>query len=142
MYTPAYVIGRQPAHDLICTVRNKQGDVVLREKIAKKVGILCAPTFAGRDPHHYDKPDEFNPHRFENQPKTLSWLPFGDGKHVCPGQWLAKAEVVVLIALLIQKYEIKSFPEKKFQQRGYITLKPSEEIWMTLTERYRSELSE
>lgn len=135
LFTPAYVMGRQPASDLVCTIKNKQGDVVFHEKIAKKEGMLCAPTFAGRDPLQYERPDEFNPHRFENSSKTLPWLPFGDGKHSCPGQWLAKTEVIVLISLLIQEYAIKSFPEKEIRQKGYMTLKPAEEVWLTLTRR-------
>ncbi|MGE5196281.1 MAG: cytochrome P450, partial [Anaerolineae bacterium] len=135
LFTPAYVIGRQPASDLLCVVKNKQGEEVFREKIAQKEGILSMPTFAGRDPTQYEKPDEFNPHRFKDLPKTLPWLPFADGKHSCPGQWLAKAEVLALITALVQKYEIKSFPEKEIRQKGYMTLKPAEDVWLTLTER-------
>ncbi len=139
LFTPAYVIGRQPAADLVCTVKNKEGDVLLREKIAKKEVLLSAPTFAARDPSQFEDPNAFNPARFEGFSKTFSWLPFGDGKHTCPGQWLAKAEVVVLIALLVKKFRVASFPANEVKQRGYMTLKPGEDVWLLLEKRNKSE---
>ncbi len=135
LFTPAYVMGRQPSSDLVCTVKDKQNNVVFCEGIAKKVGLLCAPTFAGRDSSQYDSPDKFNPNRFEKSSKTFSWLPFGYGKHSCPGQWLATAEIKLFIALLIQQYKIESFPKKEIGQKGYITLKPAEDVLLTLTKR-------
>lgn len=135
LFTPAYVMGRQPAKDLICNVRNKEGNIVFSEKISKNQGLLCGATFAARDPLVYEKPDEFNPDRFQYSSKTLAWLPFGDGRHSCPGQWLAKNEMIVFVAGLVQKYHIQSFPEKEIGQKGYMTLKPTEDVWVHLRRR-------
>lgn len=135
LYTPAYVIGRQPAADLQCKVKNKQGEVLFAEKIKKSEGLLCGVTFAARDPLHYDKPDTFDPEHFQSDSKTLPWLPFGDGKHACPGQWLAKAEIVVLVASLVLRFKIESFPSQEIEQKGFMTLKPSEDVWVSLIPR-------
>ncbi len=135
LFTPAYVMGRQPAADLVCRVKNKQGELIFSEKIDKKEGLLCGATFAARDPLQFEKPDQFNPYRFQDSLKTLSWLPFGDGKHSCPGQWLAKNEVILFVAGLVQKYQVRSYPPKEIGQKGYMTLKPAEEVSLRLIPR-------
>ena len=132
LHTPAYIIGRQPAKNLVCTVKDEKGDSVFREKIPKKHVFLAGSAFAARDPSKYDKPDEFNPHRFKERLKTLPWLPFAEGRHFCPGQWLAKAEVLLLVTLLVKKFHITSYPEKEIHQRGDLTLKVEEEIHLSL----------
>lgn len=135
LFTPAYVLGRQPAADLICKVKNEQGEVLFSEKIAKKEGMLCGVTFAARDADLYENPHKFNPKRFQSPLKSLPWLPFGDGKHSCPGQWVAKAEIAVFVARLVEKYMIQSFPSKEIGQKGYMTLKPTEDVWLNLIPR-------
>lgn len=135
LFTPTYVIGRLPATPLYCTVKDKEGKVVFQEKIGKKEKLLCAPTFAARDPALYEEPDTFNPKRFAGPLKAYSWLPFADGAHSCPGQWLAKSELALSIALLVKKYRFESTPEKEFKQLGYLTLKPAEKVHLKLYPR-------
>ncbi|MBA3721668.1 MAG: cytochrome P450 [Parachlamydiaceae bacterium] len=135
LMTPLYILNRQPVSELVCTVMDRKGEEVFKINIDKDDDLLCAPTFAARDPQYYENPDDFNPDRFINTSKTLPWLPFGDGKHTCPGQWLAKEEICQLITLLVQRYQIQSIPEKEVKQQGYITLKPTEDIWLILTSR-------
>jgi cytochrome P450 len=132
LFTPAYVIGRVAAQPFICTVKDKSGKVLFKEKVEKNEKLLSAPTFAGRDPFLFQKADAFHPERFDAGTKNYSWLPFGDGAHACPGQWLAKVEVSLVVARLIQKYRFESFPEKEFQQLGYISLKPAEQTILKL----------
>lgn len=135
LYTPAYVIGRQPTADLQCTVKDRCGNIVFSENMPAQKTVLCAPTFAGRDPQAYERPDEFLPYRFDKPLKSYRWLPFGDGKHACPGQWLAKAEMMMFIVHLCKQYKIESFPMAEFRQKGYMTLKPAEDVWLKLTQR-------
>jgi cytochrome P450 len=135
LFTPGYIIGRQPADDLICTIKDKHQNVVFYKEIPKENGLLCAPTFAGRNPTLYKNPDAFDPHRFQIPPKTLPWMPFGEGRHLCLGQWLAKSQVMTLVASLVRNFHIKSFPEKEITQKGYLTLKPGEDVWCELKER-------
>ncbi|KAL9246085.1 hypothetical protein vseg_019664 [Gypsophila vaccaria] len=69
-------------------------------------GWKVLPLF--RNIHHspllFPQPDKFDPSRFEVAPKPNTFLPFGTGIHSCPGNELAKLEILVLIHHLTTKY--------------------------------------
>jgi len=134
LFTPAYLGSRRPAAPLICRIKNADGKVVFEEKIKKHEVFATAFTFAGQDPSRFENPNQFNPRRFATTP-PLDWKPFGDGAHTCPGQWLAKSEIMIFVALLVHRFRFASFPEKEPKQKGLITNKPSETIWISLSQR-------
>ncbi|XP_027346206.1 abscisic acid 8'-hydroxylase CYP707A2-like [Abrus precatorius] len=55
-------------------------------------------------PDHYKEPQKFDPSRFEVAPKPNTFMPFGNGTHACPGNELAKLEILVLLHHLTTKY--------------------------------------
>ncbi|KAF9572137.1 hypothetical protein EC968_010223 [Mortierella alpina] len=76
--------------------------------------------------HHQDyelqgeDPMEFRPWRFVGKVKSatkasLDYLPFGVGKHACPGRFLAIQEIKTITALLVARYSMLEFedPSKK-----------------------------
>lgn len=128
LYTPTYVIGRVAACPLLCTVKDKSGNIMFQQKIKKDEKLLSMPTFAARDAQIFENPDLFDLDRCHASLKSYSWFPFGDGPHSCPGQWLARAEISLFIASLVKQYRFSSSPNKEFQQLGYISLKPSESV--------------
>ncbi|KAJ6711146.1 CYTOCHROME P450 26 [Salix purpurea] len=52
----------------------------------------------------YEDPEKFDPSRFEVAPKPNTFMPFGNGTHSCPGNELAKLEILVLLHHLTTKY--------------------------------------
>ncbi|GAB2235506.1 hypothetical protein Droror1_Dr00025931 [Drosera rotundifolia] len=56
------------------------------------------------NPEFFPEPDKFDPSRFEVAPKPNTFLPFGNGVHSCPGNELAKLEILVLLHHLTTKY--------------------------------------
>ena len=57
-----------------------------------------------------DAPERFDPHRFlENRElrNSSSFKPFGGGVSHCPGQVLAKAEMLVFVALVLQRFDVE-----------------------------------
>ncbi|KAJ3705051.1 hypothetical protein LUZ61_008756 [Rhynchospora tenuis] len=56
------------------------------------------------NPEFFQDPDKFNPSRFEVAPRPNTFLPFGNGVHACPGNELAKIEILVLIYHLVTNY--------------------------------------
>ena len=93
------------------------------------------------DPRHWNKPDCFDPTRFLDAdgnhvcPASFSFLPFGAGPRGCLGQTLAKIEIFLFMARLLQQFEFV-FPPGSSQpdlepfvgpiQRGILSPKPFE----------------
>ncbi|PKA64123.1 Abscisic acid 8'-hydroxylase 1 [Apostasia shenzhenica] len=55
-------------------------------------------------PENFPDPEKFDPSRFEVSPRPNTYLPFGNGTHACPGNELAKLEMLVLLHHLTTKY--------------------------------------
>ncbi len=74
----------------------------------------------------WDKPDEFIPERFEKE-KAKSYrdfyFPFGAGPRMCVGNNFAIFEMVLTIARLLERFEIKPV-HKTIDYHPLITLKP------------------
>ncbi|XP_045135811.1 cytochrome P450 2L1-like [Portunus trituberculatus] len=65
--------------------------------------------FCHSDPNYWDEPEEFRPERFLNESGKLSvpkeaFLPFGIGKRSCLGEALARMELYVFSAALLQNF--------------------------------------
>ncbi|GLT91370.1 hypothetical protein SLE2022_092610 [Rubroshorea leprosula] len=69
-------------------------------------GWKVLPLF--RNIHHspeiFPDPEKFDPSRFKVAPKPNTFMPFGNGIHSCPGNELAKLEMLVLLHHLTTKY--------------------------------------
>ena len=69
-----------------------------------------------QDASLWAKPDEFNPDHFLNESGALAkdrveWiLPFGAGKRRCIGEQLARMELFIFFATLLQKCSFSSVP--------------------------------
>ncbi|KAI3803696.1 hypothetical protein L1987_31856 [Smallanthus sonchifolius] len=56
------------------------------------------------NPDFFAEPENFDPFRFVNPPKPNTYMPFGNGVHACPGNELAKLEMLVLLHHMLTKY--------------------------------------
>ncbi|CAN6226572.1 unnamed protein product [Urochloa humidicola] len=54
---------------------------------------------------------EFDPGRFATQPPPHAYLPFGAGARTCLGQSFAMAELKVLLALVLSRFELTLSPD-------------------------------
>ncbi|XP_038907052.1 ent-kaurenoic acid oxidase 2-like [Benincasa hispida] len=60
------------------------------------------------DPETYPNPKEFNPSRWDNFiPKAGSFLPFGAGSRLCPGNDLAKLEISIFLHYFLLNYQLE-----------------------------------
>ncbi|KAG6511493.1 ent-kaurenoic acid oxidase 1-like [Zingiber officinale] len=59
------------------------------------------------DPQSYPEPKKFNPSRWDDfVPKAGSFLPFGAGSRLCPGNDLAKLEISVFLHHFLLDYQL------------------------------------
>nr|AYP67587.1 ent-kaurenoic acid oxidase [Paeonia suffruticosa] len=60
------------------------------------------------DPEIYPDPKEFNPSRWDDHtPKTGTYLPFGAGSRMCPGNDLAKLEISIFLHYFLLNYKLE-----------------------------------
>lgn len=65
------------------------------------------------DSEIYLNPKEFNPSRWEGYtPKPCSFVPFGAGSRLCPGNDLAKLEIAITLHYFVLGYEVERINPK------------------------------
>nr|CAB3483240.1 unnamed protein product [Digitaria exilis] len=69
-------------------------------------GWKVMPLFSNlhHSPEFFKDPHKFDPSRFTVAPRPGTFLPFGSGVHACPGNDLAKLEMLVLLHRLVTAY--------------------------------------
>lgn len=71
------------------------------------------------DENEWDQPDRFMPERFLDPTRshlitpTPSYLPFGAGPRSCIGEFLARQELFIFIALLLQRFDLDVSDDKQ-----------------------------
>ncbi|KAJ4950001.1 hypothetical protein NE237_026833 [Protea cynaroides] len=76
-------------------------------------------------PDNFPDPERFDPSRFEVAPKPNTFMPFGNGVHSCPGNELAKLEMLVLLHHLTTKYRWSMVGPQNGIQYGPFPLPPN-----------------
>ncbi|KAK2349424.1 abscisic acid 8'-hydroxylase CYP707A2 [Trifolium repens] len=87
------------------TFREAVDDVEYKGYLIPK-GWKVMPLFRNihHNPEFYPAPHSFDPSRFEVSPKPNTFMPFGNGVHSCPGNELAKLNMLILIHHLVTKF--------------------------------------
>ncbi|KAJ0989809.1 hypothetical protein J5N97_008165 [Dioscorea zingiberensis] len=87
------------------TFREAVEDVEFEGYLIPK-GWKVLPMFRNihHSPDNFPDPEKFDPSRFEKSPKPNTFMPFGNGTHSCPGNELAKLEMLVLLHHLTTRY--------------------------------------
>lgn len=76
--------------------------------IPKGAMVMISPTVTHRLPDLYDRPNEYRPERFEENPKETKHLAgFGGGIHRCLGVHFAYLEMTIALAYLLRGFEFE-----------------------------------
>jgi cytochrome P450 len=122
LYPPAWSIGRRAEDDdVICGYKIEKGDV-----------FMISPYLTQHNEKYFENPELFDPTRFneENIKKIPAgaYLPFGLGPRSCIGEGLAMMEIIAIIAVLFQTYEMSIDNSVQVEMLQKITLQPKNGI--------------
>jgi cytochrome P450 len=114
-------------------------DVLGSYRVRAGSTVAIAPWVTHRHPDFWPEPLAFRPERFAGGMKglrhKLSYLPFGAGQRICLGEFMGQVEGKILVARLLQRYELRLSPGREPRCRGFISLQPVGGLWMTCRRR-------
>jgi len=117
-------------------------DVVDGFRIPKKDIVLLVPYVIHRRPDFWPDPERFDPSRFQpeqvKQRPRQAYLAFGGGQRLCVGQHFAMMESLFIIAMVVQRYRLKSLPAHPVEPDASISLRPKGAMPMQLEKRFRT----
>ena len=89
-------------------------------------------------PRHWPNPETFDPERFSKANQNLhtpfAHLPFGAGPRGCIGGNYAVLQMLMILSVLLRKYDFSLVPGQTIQARPMVILRPEHGIRMTFTE--------
>jgi cytochrome P450 len=121
-------------------VRFVADDVPLGSYQLKGGSTLFTPIYVvHHDPRWWDAPHEFRPERFsaENEPNIpkFAYFPFGGGPRICIGNHFAMMEGQILLAMLMQRWNLSLAPGAIVDPWRQITTAPRNGVKMTVSAR-------
>jgi cytochrome P450 len=89
-------------------------------------------------PQYWENPESFDPERFTKSNEKLhtpfTHLPFGAGPRGCIGGNYAMLQILMILSVLLRKYDFRLVPGQTIQARPMVILRPEHGIRMTFTE--------
>ena len=92
--------------------------------------------------HHpdvWENPEEFIPERFEPEEEAnrhqFAWIPFGAGPRMCIGRDFAIMEAQLILAMIVQRYNISAVPGHVATSDFLSTLKPKNGVMVYVEKR-------
>lgn len=81
-----------------------------------------------RDPTIWEDPERFDPELFApgrlEQIPPHAWMPFGNGQRSCIGRAFALQEATLVLAMMLQRFEIREAAPYQLKIKETLTLKP------------------
>lgn len=93
--------------------------------------VSISPYLTHHDPDLYQRPDEWSPDRFLDDPDLpkrvnadgkIGFLPFGYGSHRCPGEKFAWVMMAIVLGRLLRDYEVRWPTGKEAQDTSTLDL--------------------
>lgn len=92
-----------------------------------------------RHPEYWPNPLEFKPERFLPENKSSlnrnAYMPFLSGPHMCIGNNFSLMEGQLLLAIMVQKFEVRESPMQSDEGRLRITMRPKHGLPVLITPR-------
>jgi len=118
---------------------SKRADVLGGRHIKPRALVVIAPYVLHRHRRLWDRPDVFDPSRFLEPAKAsiprFAYLPFGAGPRTCIGSSFALQEATIVLATLIQRFDMELLPSANVWPSQNVTLRPAFGLPMRITPR-------
>lgn len=129
LYPPAYIVGREAVSD--CEVGGY--------RVRAGTQLFMPAWVVHRDARFYERPNAFWPERwttaFVEQLPRYAYFPFGGGPRICIGNSFAMMEIILLLATIAQKFQLRLVPEQRVELCPAMSLRPRHGIRMILEKR-------
>ncbi len=129
LFPPAWLIFRAPIED------DQIGDY----KLGGGNMVMISPHVLHRSPKHWDTPEAFRPERFAPERKQaisdFVYFPFGGGPRKCIGFQIALTEMMMVLPMLLQRYDITPISAEPLKLNASVTLQAKGKVPMRITAR-------
>jgi cytochrome P450 len=121
--------------------RNTKVEVELGGATLPKGSLVAFSRYTlHRHPAFWKSPDRFDPQRFEpdreeNKRSTCAYVPFGGGPRICIGMHFAVMELLVILAVVAQRYKVVVAEQDRHQMAAALTMTPKSGVQVRLEPR-------
>jgi cytochrome P450 len=128
LYPPFWMVDRMALAD------DQAGDVL----IPKGSTVVVFVYGAHHSPHYWEHPENFEPERFakgnEKRHTPFAHIPFGAGPRGCIGGNYAMLQMLMILSVLLRKYDFSLVPGQTIEARPMVILRPEHGISMSFTQ--------
>jgi cytochrome P450 len=126
LYPPVWALAREVA----------QEDEIGGYRIPARSTVIVSPFVTHRHPVFWEQPEVFDPDRFNSErgaqrPKG-AYFPFLGGPHQCIGNEFALLEMCLIVAMVLQRFDVVLLPDQAIVPKAALTLRPSAPVWVVL----------
>jgi cytochrome P450 len=119
LYPPAYLIGRE-----VCEPFELGG-----YHVPRGTQLIMSPWNVHRSARVHAEPERFDPERWLDPARApasrFAYFPFGGGPRVCIGSHFALQEAALVLAILVQRWELSAVPGFELRLLPAVTLRPA-----------------
>ncbi|MBY4895854.1 cytochrome P450 [Cupriavidus sp. AU9028] len=121
-------------------VREAMQTACIRDKEVKEGSpILISPWLIHRHRSLWERPDDFDPERFDTpagkESARCAYIPFSKGPRVCIGAAYATQEAVLILATIVRRYRVEAVAEHVPQVVGRVTIRSGNGVRVRLRRR-------
>ncbi len=113
-------------------------DVIGTHHIRRGTTVVIPIHHIHHDPRWWPDPETFDPNRFfrpsKDRPRS-AYLPFGGGRRICIGQSFALMEMVLMAAIMSQRFAFDLVPDDPVELEATLTLRPKHGVHVTGSRR-------
>jgi len=126
LYPPVWALAREAAHE----------DEIGGYRIPARSTVILSPFVTHRHPAFWERPevfdlDRFTPERVAQRSKG-AYFPFLGGPHQCIGNEFAMLEMGLILAMVLQRFDVELLPDPAIRPKAALTLRPSAPVQVAL----------